>query len=61
MTAQPFAESIEEPEQRSASTPSSSGLTEVNAAALQKQKAQQAAVMPCAPPVILWRPLMLEQ
>lgn len=61
MTTLHCDESIEEPEQRSAIPHSSSGLTEVSEAALQEQKTQQTTVMPFAPPVILWRRLMLEQ
>ncbi|PPA02584.1 hypothetical protein C4E44_18625 [Pseudomonas sp. MWU12-2312b] len=61
MTTLPCDESIEEPEQCSAIWHSLSGLIEVSAEALQEQKTQQTTVMPFAPPVNLWRSLMLEQ
>ena len=54
MTTPPIDELFEAPEQRSA-------LSELTPLELQEQDAQRTEVVPIAPPVILWRRLMLEQ
>ncbi len=61
MTPPPIDESTEEAEQLLAHQQSSSGLSEVTTLELQKQEVQQRDIVPVAPPVILWRSLMLEQ
>lgn len=61
MTTPPIDELFEDPEQRSANQRSLSGLSELTPLELQEQDAQRKDVVPLAPPVIVWRRLMLEQ
>ena len=61
MTTTPIDELFEAPEQRSAHQRSISDLSELNPLGLQEQDAQRKDVVHLAPPVIVWRRLMLEQ